>query len=124
MRSVLPKFVFLAAACGLAACAPTHELLAKTRPAGTRFDDMGNVTLHRGQPCTSQIVFDFHSPQSKSPVWLAADVHASKQLTEAARTRRRVHIVGTWKHGRDKECGYVEVKNVIMPTSKWHLFGW
>jgi hypothetical protein len=124
MKSVMPKFLILTVAYALAACAPTHELMAKTRPAGTRFDDMGTVALHRGQPCTSQIVFDFHSPESKSPIWLAADVHTSKQLTEAARTRRRVHVVGTWRRGGEKECGYVDVKNVIMPTSKWHLFGW
>jgi hypothetical protein len=123
MKSVVRKIAAMALAGVVAACTPTQELMAKTRPAGTFFDGMGNVTLHRGQPCASQIVFDFHPAESKSPVWLAADVRASKQLTQAAREHRRVHIVGTWKRGREKQCGYVDVKKVIVQTSKWRLFG-
>ena len=122
MKSIV-RAALLAMACALGACAPTHDLMAKTRPAGTVFDDMGNVTLHRGQPCASQIVFDFHPAESKSPVWLAADVRASKQLTEAAKAHRRVRVVGTWKRGREKGCGYVDVKKVTAQASKWRLFG-
>src|SRR5205085_11802580 len=105
--------------CGVTACAPTHELLARTGSVGTRFIRKGKVTLHRGEPCTSQIMFDFHPVESKSIIWLAAGAHDSSKLTEAAQSRGRVQITGIWKRGRQSECAYVDVSKVIVERSWW-----
>ena len=97
--------------------------MAKTAPAGTGFNQSGKITMHRGQPCTSQIMFDFHPATSRTVVWLAADAHDSAKLTDAAREHRRVRISGVWKHGQHAGCAYVDVKTVVIEKSGWHLFG-
>jgi hypothetical protein len=76
-------------------------------PAGVRFDQVGSVRLFPGEPCTPQIMFDFHGPGST--VWLAAPKQETKTLTEAAKNHRRVHISGKWRRGGQSNCSYVEV---------------
>src|SRR2546421_11577999 len=76
-------------------------------PAGVRFDQVGSVSLYPGEPCTPQIMFDFHG--SGSTVWLGAPKHETKTLTEAAKDHRRVHISGKWRRGGQSNCSYVEV---------------
>jgi hypothetical protein len=76
-------------------------------PAGVRFDQVGSVRLFPGEPCTPQIMFDFHGPGST--VWLAAPKHETKTLTDAAKNNRRVHISGKWRRGGQSNCSYVEV---------------
>jgi hypothetical protein len=91
--------------------------MAKTAPAGTGFNQNGKVTLHRGEPCTSQIMFDFHPVDSKAVIWLAAGAHESKKLTAAAGDRRRLRVSGVWKRGRLTGCSYVDVTKVTVEKS-------
>jgi hypothetical protein len=80
---------------------------ARAMPTGLRFDQVGRVNLFAGEPCTSQIMFDFHS--AGSTVWLAAPKNETKILTNAAKKNRRVHISGKWRRGGQPNCSYVEV---------------
>ncbi len=102
---------------GLALAAMTGCAQIKKPPAqaegaiiGAPFDRVGRVTLFAGEPCTPQIMFDFHG--SGSTVWLAAPMHETKTLTDAAKKNRRVHIRGKWRRGGQSNCGYVEVSSV------------
>ena len=106
-------------ACTIAACASARDLMSRMGAPGSRFVERGKVTLHRGEPCTSQIMYDFRPLDSSSVVWMAAGAHDSTKLTEAARTRNRVQINGVWKSGRKTDCGYVEVRKVIVERSWW-----
>jgi hypothetical protein len=118
VKSIFSRGIFIVIACALGACASSMQ--AKTAPAGTRYNSNGKVTLHRGQPCTSQIMFDFHPTGSKSVVFLAAGAKDSRKLTDAARAGRRVRLSGTWKRGRDAGCGYVDVKTLTVEKSFWN----
>src|SRR5438874_8427875 len=51
---------------------------AKAAPAGARFEGSGKIALHEGEPCSSQIMFDFKARGSSRPVWLAARMRESK----------------------------------------------
>jgi hypothetical protein len=90
-------------------CAQIKKPAVQVRamPSGSRFDRVGSVTLYAGEPCTPQIMFDFHGPGST--VWLAAPMHQTKILTNAAKQHRRVHISGKWRRGAQSNCSYVEV---------------
>jgi hypothetical protein len=55
-------------------------------------------------------MFDFRG--AGSTVWLAAPMHETKILTDAAKKNRRVHISGKWRRGGQSNCSYVEVTNV------------
>jgi hypothetical protein len=94
---------------GMAGCAQTKKPTAQGRavPTGVRFDKVGSVTLYPGEPCTPQIMFDFHG--SGSTVWLGASKYETKILTEAAKSNRRVHISGKWRRSGQSNCSYVEV---------------
>jgi hypothetical protein len=81
-------------------------------PTGLPFDQVGRVTMYAGEPCAPQIMFDFHG--AESTVWLAAPMHESKVLTDAAKENRRVHISGKWRHGGQPNCSYVAVTNVEL----------
>jgi hypothetical protein len=117
VKSIVNRAAFIAIACGLAACSSAGDLMAKTAPAGTSFNQNGKVTLHRGQPCTSQIMFDFHPAGSKTVIWLAAGAHESNRLTAAAEHHNRVRVGGSWKRGRQTGCGYVDVTSVTEEKS-------
>src|SRR6476660_1960537 len=91
----------------VASCAQTEARTpVKAAPAGTRYDAIGKVSLHQGQPCAPQVVFTL-TAQFQRPVPLAARFHESKLLTEAARRGRRLHVSGVWRHGRSPGCAYV-----------------
>ena len=110
MKKLLLSWVIAGAALtGMAGCAQIKKPPAQVRavPAGLRFDQVGSVTLYPGEPCTPQIMFDFHG--SGSTVWLAAPKHETKTLTEAAKNNGRVHISGKWRRGGQSNCSYVEV---------------
>ena len=64
-------------------------------------------------------MYDFRPAKSKGIIWLAASAHESRQLNEAADRHRRVRIAGTWRHGRDSGCGYVDVSKVTIELSFW-----
>ena len=110
MKKFLSSLLIAGAAlAGMAGCAQIKKPAAQVRPVpvGVRFDQIGLVTLYAGEPCTSQIMFDFRG--SRSTIWLAAPKQETKILTEAARNRRRVHISGKWRRGAQSNCSYVEV---------------
>ncbi|PYI41084.1 MAG: hypothetical protein DMF12_11335 [Verrucomicrobia bacterium] len=108
-KLLLNSFVAGAALAGMAGCAQIKKppAQAKAVPAGLRFDQVGRVTLYVGEPCASQIMFDFHD--AGSTVWLAAPMWKTKTLTEAANKNQRVHVSGKWRRGGQSNCSYVEV---------------
>ncbi len=121
MSSILRSFPILAIAVVFASCAQPQRVAAavKAAPAGYPFDQVGKVTFYVGQPCTSQIMFVFHAARSTSAVWLAAPMHETRILTEAAKHQRRVHVTGKWRHAKMQGCNYVEVTQVEMQKSFW-----
>jgi hypothetical protein len=108
-----------AAALILAACA-TGNVMATTAAAGTRFSGKGKLTFHRGEPCTSQIMYDFHPADSRAVVWLAAGAHESKKLAEAIQQRRGVRVTGIWQRGQHPGCAYVDVKKLTVERTWWN----
>ena len=82
----------------------------KAAPAGSRFDQIGRVTLYVGEPCATQIMFNFQG--AGSTIRLGAPMHETKILTDAAKRNRRVHISGKWRRGGQSNCSYVEVTTV------------
>jgi len=97
------------ALAGMAGCAQIKKPVTQARamPTGFRFDQVGRVSMFPGEPCTPQIMFDFHG--AGSTVWLAAPKQETKILTDAAKKNRRVHISGKWRRGGQSNCSYVEV---------------
>lgn len=115
MKKIYRLALVPAIALLFASCAQTEARTPmKPAPAGTHYDALGRVNLHQGQPCAPQVVFIL-TAQFKRPVGLAAHFRESKLLTEAARRGRRVHVSGVWRHGRNPECAYVEVTQVMQP---------
>jgi hypothetical protein len=109
----LPRlFVAVVAVVGMAGCAQIKKPVAQARamPSGLRFEQVGHVSLYSGEPCASPIMFDFHG--AESTIWLAAPMHETKILADAAKKNRRVHISGKWRRGGQSNCSYVEVTNV------------
>ena len=104
-----------ATAIGLVSCAEPVKRAAVFAPAraGAPFEQAGKVELHEGQPCTSQIMFDFRG-RGADTVWLAASMRETKVLTQAARTNHRVHVYGTWRRGKEPGCSYVSVTRVRL----------
>src|SRR5213594_169175 len=110
MKKSLVNFLVAAAAlAGMAGCAQVKKPppQVKAAPIASRFDQVGRVALYAGEPCTSQIMFDFHG--AGSTVWLAAPMWVTKVLTDAANKNRRVHVSGKWRRGGQSNCSYVEV---------------
>ena len=98
-----------AALAGIAGCAQVKKppVQARAMPTGLHFDQIGRVNLFAGEPCTPQIMFNFHG--AGSTTWLAAPKNETKILTDAAKKNRRVHISGKWRRGGLSNCSYVEV---------------
>jgi hypothetical protein len=108
-KFLLYSFIAGAALAGIAGCAQVKKPAVQVKAAavGSRFDQVGRVTLYAGEPCTPQIMFEFHG--ARSTVWLAAPMWETKILTDAANKNRRVHISGKWRRGGQSNCSYVEV---------------
>jgi len=108
-KFLLYSFIAGAALAGMAGCAQVKKPAVQVKAAavGSRFDQVGRVTLYAGEPCTTQIMFDFHG--AGSTVWLAAPRGETEILTDAAKKDRRVHILGKWRRGGQSNCRYVEV---------------
>jgi hypothetical protein len=108
-KFLLYSFIAGAALAGMAGCAQVKKPAVQVKAAavGSRFDQVGRVTLYAGEPCTTQIMFEFHG--ARSTVWLAAPRWETKILTDAANKNRRVHISGKWRRGGQSNCSYVEV---------------
>lgn len=109
------KFIlFVAVLLATTGCAESKQ---KTKPSAsiaptssTHFEGIGSVTLHQGQPCAPQIMFDFHAGFGET-VELAAGFKDSRTLTEAARRRTRLRVSGTWRR-TTAGCRFVEVTGV------------
>ncbi len=110
----LNLLIAAAALAGMAGCAEVKKpaAQAKAMAAGLRFDQVGRVSLYVGEPCTTQIMFEFHG--ARSTVWLAAPMWETKILTDAANKNRRVHISGKWRRGGESNCSYVEVTSAEL----------
>ena len=120
MKPVLCSLTIVAISIAGASCAqPERRLPAvKPSPVGSAFHEVGKVTLHPGQPCTPQIMFDFRATNPNRLVWLAAPMKETNRLTDAARHRRRVRVSGVWRHGKDKTCNYIHVTKVEVVKSR------
>ena len=94
---------------GIAGCAQIKKPAPQVKAAGlgSRFDQIGWVSLYGGEPCAPQIMFDFHG--TRSMVSLAAPRRETEILTDAAKRNRRVHVLGKWRRGGQSSCSYVEV---------------
>src|SRR5213593_4367589 len=103
-KLLLHSFIAGAALVGMAGCAQVKKPPAQVKAAavGSRFDQVGRVRLYAGEPCMSQIMFDFRGPGST--IWLAAPRTETGILTDAARKERRVHILGKWRRGGQSNC--------------------
>ena len=115
MKKLLLNLVIAAAAlAGMAGCAQIKKppAQAKAMATGLHFDQVGRVSLYVGQPCTTQIMFEFHG--ATSTVWLAAPMWQTKILTDAANRNQRVHISGKWRRGGESNCSYVEVTSAEL----------
>src|SRR5436305_7212026 len=108
-KFLLHSFIAGAALAGIAGCAPVKKPAVQVKAAvvGSRFDQIGRVTLYAGEPCTPQIMFDFHT--AGSTAWLGAPMRETKILTAAAKKNSRVRISGSWRRGGQSNCSYVEV---------------
>src|SRR5437870_12952652 len=113
-KFLLYSFIAGAALAGMAGCAQVKKPAAQFKAAavGSRFDQVGRVRLYAGEPCTSQIMFDFHG--AGLTVWLAAQRGETEILTDAAKKDRRVHILGKWRRGGQPNCSYVEVTSAEL----------
>jgi hypothetical protein len=112
MKAILRTMLVVGISFIFANCAQTEArtpVAIKAVASGSHFDAVGRISLHQGEPCAPQVMFNFQPRNAKTQVWLAARLQDSRLLTEAARRGRRVHILGVWRHGRDKHCAYVEV---------------
>jgi hypothetical protein len=115
MKTVFKSMLVVSICLFFANCAQTEArtpVVVKAAPIGSHFDGMGRVTLHQGQPCAPQVMFNFQPRNARTQIGLAARFQESRVLTEAARRGRRIHVMGVWRHGRDKRCAYVEVAKV------------
>jgi len=110
MKKLLLIWVIAGAAlAGMAGCAQIKKPPAQARAAavGVHFDQVGSIALYPGEPCTPQIMFDFHG--TRSTVSLAAPRRETEILTDAANKNRRVHVLGQWRRGGPSNCSYVQV---------------
>ena len=113
-KFLLYSFFAGAALAGMAGCAQVKKPPAQVKAAAvsSRFDQVGLVKLYAGEPCASQIMFDFHG--AGSTVSLAAPRSETDILTDAARKGRRVHVLGKWRRGGQSNCSYVEVTSAEL----------
>jgi hypothetical protein len=110
MKDLLLTFLVAGTAvAGIQGCAQIKKPAAQVKPAavGSRFDQVGHVSLYSGEPCAPQIMFDFHG--TRSMVSLAAPRRETEILTDAAKKNHRVHVLGKWRRGGQSNCSYVEV---------------
>jgi hypothetical protein len=115
MKKLLLNFVTAGVAvAAMAGCAQIKKPAAQVKAAavGSRFDQVGRVSLYAGEPCTPQIMFDFHS--IRPAVWLAAPRRETEILTAAANKNQRVHILGRWRNGGQSNCSYVQVTSAEL----------
>jgi hypothetical protein len=108
-KSLLKALVAAAILTGMVGCAQVKKPAPQIKAAavGLRFDQVGRVSLYVGEPCTPQIMFNFRG--TRSTVSLAAPRRETEILIDAANKNQRVHILGSWRHGGESNCNYVQV---------------
>ena len=108
-KYILHSFVAGAALAAMAGCAQVKKPAPQLKAAavGSRFDQVGRVTLYPGEPCAPQIMFDFHG--GRSTALLAAPRRETEILTSAANLNQGVHVSGKWRRGGQSNCSYVQV---------------
>jgi hypothetical protein len=113
-KFLLNAFVATGVLTGIVGCAQVKKPAAQVKAAavGSRFDQVGWVSLYAGEPCTPQIMFDFHG--TRPAVSLAAPRRETEILTVAANKNQRVHILGRWRHGGQSTCSYVQVTSAEL----------
>jgi len=113
-KSLLNVLATAAVMTGMAGCAQIKKPAAQVKATafGSRFDQVGRVSLYAGELCMPQIMFDFHATQST--VSLAAPMRETKILTDAANKNQRVHISGRWRRGGESNCSYVQVTSAEL----------
>src|SRR5438093_12780645 len=81
-KFLLRSFIAGAALAGIAGCAQIKKpaAQAKAMATGLRFDQVGRVSLYASEPCTTQIMFEFHG--ARSTVWLAAPLWETKIIDD------------------------------------------
>ncbi|PYK29270.1 MAG: hypothetical protein DME57_10985 [Verrucomicrobia bacterium] len=109
---------FLFASCGEPERPKPAAVSAKPFRAAGDFDDVGKVSFAQGETCATQIVFVFHGGRSTA-VFMAAPLHVSKILTEAAHDHKTVRVAGKWRHGKTAGCNYVEATQAEVQKSFW-----
>jgi hypothetical protein len=116
MKSHVCFFAVVAGAAFLAGCVQPQKIAppAKASLAGSQVSGVGKVTLHAGQPCAPQIMFDFRMTGAHSMVQLAAPMGETRLLTDAANRNRRVRIWGKWQRSQDRSCDYINVSRAEL----------
>lgn len=108
------RYAILGIAVVLTSCAQPERIVAPSNASGSgaHFSGVGKVTLHQGQPCASQIMFDFRFTGARSTISLGAPMTETRLLTDAANRKQRVQIWGKWQRSPDRNCDYVSVTRV------------
>ena len=110
MKDLLLTFLAAGTAlAGIEGCAQIKKPAAQVRavPAGVRFDQVGQVSLYAGEPCTPQIMFDFHATRfngfsrgtdarNENPHRRGKQKPARSRFGKMA-TRRRIERAATFK---------------------------
>jgi|SRR5438270_9578301 len=109
---------FLFASCGEPERTKPAAIGTGGMRAGSDFDEVGKVSLYRGESCASQIMFLFHGARSTS-VSMAAPFHVSKILMDAAHNHKTVRVSGKWRRGKVPGCSYVEATQAEVQKSFW-----
>jgi hypothetical protein len=105
--------------CGEPGGARPAAITATAPRVGGEFDEIGKVTLYPGESCASQIMFVFRGARSTA-VSIAAPFRQSRVLTDAARDRNTVHVIGRWRRGKAPDCWYIEATQVVaVKKSFW-----
>ena len=113
MKNVLRRICLTSLAFIIAGCAEakTKSAVTAARSTSSKFEGIGRVSYHGGQPCAAPIMFDFDVGFGET-VWLAAGFKDEKILADSIKHKRRVRVFGTWRHGRDRGCDYVTVSSI------------
>jgi hypothetical protein len=106
------------AGCGEPERARPVAVHPQARTVG-EFDEVGKVSLFQGESCASQIVFVFHSADSRL-ISMAAPFHVSNVLSDAAHNHKTVHVVGRWRQSKGPGCSYIEATQAeLIQKSFW-----
>jgi hypothetical protein len=103
--------LLLVAGCADAKQKSTIAPARSTSSSSTKFEGIGRVAYHRGQPCAAPIMFDFNVGFGET-VWLAAGFKDEKILSDALKHHRRVRVFGNWRRGKTAACRYVSVTKI------------